>query len=340
VSDLPDEVIEGPVEQFTLDPYSSVAPKFVVVVDTDALLSSIDNHCRTGWEPRLLRIGGSRASCVYAEDHVYGETYKGFKKIAASSSVSVGELKACFEQHYLPVLRWVETDGDGIADERVVHVTDETDVPTAELASLIAPCLVLSEDRALRRPGFAPNEWRLAAGHGAEVVEGSRMQGEVVMAMGLPLVAVVGGGIKLGQVVRLPWWVSVALMGAGGYALFRSAERRKSIGEKVRPLIELVGEMMAEATAREQAGARGLKEVMFKPAAPPTGKQQVATVLARSREPLLATEIHELIERHFGGSAPASVEVRAILKTSPEFTQPERYRWQLGRIGGPWRGAP
>ena len=50
-----------------------------------------------------------------------------------------------------------KTDGNGTNDVRVSQVTDATDVPTAELASLIAPCLVLAEDKSLRRPGYAPS---------------------------------------------------------------------------------------------------------------------------------------------------------------------------------------
>ena len=325
-------------QQITLDPYSSIAPKVVAIVDADALLSSIDNQCRTGRRSRILRMAGSRASCVYAARHVYGETYRGFKKIAANSSASIDDLRACFEEHYLPVLRWVETNGDGIADDRVAQVIDETDVPTAELASLIAPCLVLSEDRALRRPGYAPDRWRLAAGHGAEIVEGFEMLERVTIVVGLPVVGFVGGGVKLGEAARVPWWASLGLLGLGGYVILRSARRREVIGRKVKPLVEAVCAMVVEATAREQDGVRGLKEMMFAPAAPPTAKQQVATVVARSQMPLVATEVHERIGRCFDRSVTLH-EVRAILKGSPEFTQPERYRWQLGQIRGPWRGV-
>ena len=322
-----------------LDPYGSISATFVMVIDADALLSSIDNHCRTGRRSRLLRIASSKASCVYAGDHVYSEVYRGFKRMALTTSSSVDELKSCFEEHYLPVFRWVETDGDGTADQRLQLVTDDTDVPTAVLASLIAPCLVLSEDKALRRPGFAPSEWRLAAGYGVEVVEGCRLREEAGMAFALPAVAVVGGGIELGRIVRLPWWASLALLGAGGYALLRRPERRRTLGERVWPFIEAMVAMMAEAAAREQAGVRGLKGLMLQPATPPTLKQQVATVLARTREPLLAREVHELIERHFDGPLPTADSVRAVLRTSPEFRQRGPYRWELGRIRDPRRDA-
>jgi hypothetical protein len=339
MSNVPYESIESAIQQVSLDPYSSFPLKLVVVVDADALLSSIDNHCRSGNRPRLLRIAASRGACAYAEDHVYGEVYRGFRRIAASTSISVGELRACFEEHYLPLLRWVKTDAAGITDERVARVTDQTDVPTAELASLIAPCVVLSQDKSLRRPGFAPEEWRLAAGHGVQVVEGADMQEAAVMVMSLPVLVVLGGGIQLGKAARIPWWASLVLMGVGGYALLRSSERRRVVANGAELFIEGIGEALSQAAAREQAGVHLLKRVRLEPAWPPTAKQQVASVLARQRQPLLATEIHESIQRHFEDCAPALAAVRAVIKASPEFTQPERYRWQLGRISGPWSGS-
>lgn len=251
----------------------------------------------------------------------------GFRQRAAS--LLRGELSP-------PVLRWVTTSIDDVGDERVALVTHESDVPTARLASLVAPCLVVSGDKHLRRPGFAPDEWRPAVGHGAAVVEASGQQEGVAVALGLPMVAVVSRGIKLGQAARPPGWASLALMAGGGDLIFRSPERRTTIGEKIWPFVEAMFEMMAQAEARQQAGARGHKEAMFDPATPRTDKQQVATVLARARQPLLAKEVQELIERHFDADdVPTIVEVRDTLTALAEFTQPERYRWQLGRIGGP-----
>jgi hypothetical protein len=95
---------------------------------------------------------------------------------------------------------------------------------------------------------------------------------------------------------------------------------------------------MAAAHERERESARALKELMFKPVPKPTSKQLVATVLARSREPILAREIQELIELHFEAEPPTAAEVRDILTSCSEFTQPERYRWQFGRLAGPWKG--
>lgn len=334
---VPYELIQTAYERMTLDPFSSGTLRFVLVVDTDALLSSIENHCRTGRRSRILRLADSRSSAVFAEDHVYMETYRGLERFGASRGVPLDQLRICFEQDYLPRIRWVPTDGDGIRDARVTLVTDQTDVPTAELASLIAPCLVLSEDRSLRRPGFAPEQWRVAAGHGTEVVAGAGMQEAGTMMIGLPPVAVVGGGIKLGEKVGIPWWGTVIVLAIVTAVVLRSPERRKVIGEKVWPALDGFMQVMELAYEQERVATHQLKELLCPASSPPTAKQQVATILARKREPLLAKEIQGLIELYFQEDVPTVTEVRHILRDGSEFSEPERYRWQLGREAAPWR---
>jgi hypothetical protein len=335
---VPYELMQAAYERDTLDRYASGKLKFVIVADADALLSSIDHQCRTGWTSKILRLAESRTSVVFAEDHVYGEVYRGFEKISVWSGTPPYEMRACFEEEYLPVLRWVKTDGAGISDIRVAWVTDQTDVPTAELASLIAPCLVLSGDKSLRRPGFAPNEWRQAATHGTEIVAGVQVQEGGTLIVGLPVAGVVGGGIELGKKVGIPWWGSVGIMALLAYLVLRSPDRRQTIGEKVLPAIEMFMQLMEQAYQEERRATQQLKEMLCPSADPPTVKQQIATVLARCPGPLLAKEIQELVDIHFEVE-PRLSEIRGVLQQSPEFGQPERYRWQLGRRAAPWRPA-
>lgn len=324
------------IEWAALDPYCTSSHRFVVILDADALLSSIDHHLVTGRSPRLLQIGESNAAETFASDHVHREVYRGFERMSLNRAFTAGDMRALFEERYLPVIRWVNTATDDICDSRVSEVTDPTDVPTAQLASLIAPCLVLAEDRSLRRPGFAPAEWRPAAGHGVVIIEASGQQQAAVLVMGLPIVGLVGGGVKLGQALQVPSLVTVALMAGGGYLLLRDPERRRTVGRKVWPVVEVFLEMMAEAMARQHVGERQLNEVMFQPAKSSTLKQQVATVLARTREPLLAREVQGRIEMQFiEQRTPFVAEVWAVLREGSEFTQPDRHRWQLGRLCDP-----
>ena len=325
------------------DPYARGLPKFLTVVDSDALLSSIDNHCRTNRPSRIARLARSYQVEVLASDHVYGEVYNGFRKIAKSSPCTVDRLRSLFEESYLPYIRWVKVDPAGFEhDDRIQAVLniDDTDVPTARLASLIGPCLVLSGDRSLRTPGFAPTEWRPAAGSAVTMVTAEARSEGAAGAMGMPVVGVVAGTVKLGNRVGVPWFLSVALLGGGVALLLQDPTRRSRVWSKIGPFVEAMLDHMANEYRKAQAGRAGLTQAMCRPADALVPKQMVTIVLARASEPMLAREVHEEMLDHFDERrVPSVTEVHEILRAGPEFTQPERYRWQFGRWSGPWRVA-
>ena len=104
-------------------------PRFITVVDTDALLASVDNHTRSSHPTRLVRTTGAETCHLYAADHVYGEVYRRLPKIAATTPSSLAELRACFEEHYLPRLVFVTVSADNEPRRHVDSVTDVTTVP-------------------------------------------------------------------------------------------------------------------------------------------------------------------------------------------------------------------
>ncbi|HEX3955939.1 MAG TPA: hypothetical protein VHZ03_04820 [Trebonia sp.] len=177
MSDLAATVISMEYEQVTgilagmrLDP-CLLAPRFLGLIDANAILSSVDNDGRKGphWRSRLLRMTSGGITVLYAPDHIYTEVYRRLLKIARSSPVPLDVLRERFEAEYLPVLRCVTVDTAVIADPRVLAITDADDVSTEQLAKLIAPCVVFSEDRHLRshawprrhggRPRSSPSTW-------------------------------------------------------------------------------------------------------------------------------------------------------------------------------------
>jgi PIN domain len=323
------------------DPYSRGVPKFLTIVDTDALLSSIDNHARTDRPSRIARLAHSRQVRVFAADHVYGEVYRGFHRIAKTSPCSAEQLQAIFEQQYLPYVRWVTVDliQPGLDDRvQVVHAIDSTDAPTAQLASLVGPCLVLSGDRSLRSPGFAPDAWRHAAGSAISMIDAEATTEGVTRLVGMPAAGVVAGTVRLGNRLNVPWFVSVPVLAAGMALLLQSPTRRSRIWEKIGPAVEALMDYLAEEQAKERAGRAGLTSAMCESPPRLSTKQQVTIVLARANVPLLASEVQEGMFDHFDvHTVPTATEVRAILRAGAEFAQYERYRWKLGRFAGPWR---
>ena len=185
------------------------------------------------------------------------------------------------------------------ADPQVLAITDPDDVPTGQLAKLIAPCIVFSEDRHLRNPGLAPPEWREAAQFAVDLVEGITGQ----RVMGRPSAIPFRGGAELimflGRKTGIPPWIIGGIMAAGAVLVLKSPQRRQAIGKYAMPVAEALLKEMERSAALEQRGIAGLREILLAALPDPDVKQQAAVVLARQGEPLLAREVQERLLRHF-----------------------------------------
>jgi predicted nucleic acid-binding protein len=333
---MTDDQIAPLARRTPLDPYSSRAPHLVGIVDTNALLSSIENDCRKGFRSRLLRMGDDGIAVLYAADHVLDETYEHLPKMAKRGLVPLSTLRAHFEAEYLPALRFVTvSDVDG-SDAQVMAITDTDDVPTGRLAKLIAPCVVFSDDRHLKKPGFAPKDWQRAAKSVLDIAEGVRDQAVAVNAAVLPARGAVGLVKLLGRQTGISPWALGAVVLGGGALLLKQPDRRKAAASFAVKALEVVGTKLEAATAQERRGVEKLREVILAAPSRPTIRQRVAITLARKIEPLLAAEVHELIYAHFPDEPAVSVQdVRAVLEEGSEFVRVQRYRWQLGREVAP-----
>lgn len=333
-----EQLVVDAARYLRLDPYCSSRPRFVGLPDANALLSSVDNDCRNGWRSRLLRMTDRDTAFLYVPNHVYWEVYEKLPRLARFSPVPVADLRRHFEEEYLPALRFVKVSTTEIADPQVLAITDPDDVPLGQLAKLIAPCIVFSEDRHLRTPGLAPADWRLAAKFAVDLADGASKQ----QATGMVAIAPGWAGVELVKLLSRksglsPWLLGAALLG-GAAILLRKPERRQVAVKYAQPIIESLGQVIEAAMAQEHRGLAGLHEVILPAAEAPAAKQQVAIVLARQREPLLAREVQELIEGYFpAGTVPTIAEVRSVLSEGAEFVRTERYRWQFGRDAGLWR---
>lgn len=326
--------------QRRLDPYLSRSPRFLGVTDTNALLRSVDNDCRNGWRSRLLRLVDDGTAVLYAADHVYIEVYRRLPKIARSSPVPLEVLRAHFETEYLPALRFVTVSSVDVADSQILAITDPDDVPTGGLAKLIAPCVVFSYDRHLRKPGLAPPDWLAVAKSALDISEGSA----AVAVIGNVALLPARGAVELVNLIARrtgisPWLLGGVALGAG-VLLFKQGDRRESAMKYVGPFLDAFGEVLAEAKAQERRGLRGVGEVILPTPPAPSIRQQVAITLARQDAPLLAQEIHEVTRMHFpDAQVPTVGEIRSVLKEGAEFVQSGRYRWQFGRKAGARSGA-
>lgn len=311
------------------------------MVDANAILSSVDNDCRKGAAlavPAAADDQRRHRRPVRPRPHLL----RGVPAAAQDRPVQPGAAKCAPRKvrGQVPARAAVrQVDTAAIADPQVLAITDPDDVPTGQLAKLIAPCVVFSEDRHLRKPGLAPTAWRDAAQFAVDLaagVTGQRITGNLAT---LPFRGGAGLLAFLSRKTGISPWIIGGITAVAAAYVFSSPQRRHTVGRYVVPVAEALVEEMERSAALEQHGIAGLREILLAALPEPDVKQQAAIVLARSDEPLLAREVQQRALRLFPGDrVPAVTELRTALRDGPEFVQPERYRWQFCREAGPWRG--
>jgi hypothetical protein len=328
---------EGPLDQYC----GATEPRLVAVVDANALISSVANDCRRGTSSRLRRMTAFGSTILYASDHVYFEVYRRLPRLVGSSGTSAAQLRNHFETHYLPRMRFVSVSTANIVDPQVLAITDPDDVPTGQLAKLLGPCIVFSEDKHLKKPGLAPLDWRLAAAAAADLAEAVGVEGAAGNLMMAPVWTAVAVAKAVASRLGLSPWAIGILATAAAVPVFMDADRRAATSRGWTrygaPVLSAILAAREEARLQQQSSTDNLREKMLPGVPSPTLKQQIAIALARATEPLLAREVRDRIEWHFqsDGQVPTVRGTREVLRSEPEFTAVQRYRWELGSAAGP-----
>jgi hypothetical protein len=129
--------------------------------------------------------------------HTWAEVPRVLAKRAAAENLDVAVAERLWWRSYVGVIRFVPTGdlppGDRVF-ERALGKRDPSDLPTLQVASLIAPVVVLAADRDLKDVGLAYERWwevpeairRIVAGQG-----NTELAARVVFGTGYGAVAVV-----------------------------------------------------------------------------------------------------------------------------------------------------
>jgi hypothetical protein len=310
----------------------------VVVVDTKAAINSACYRVRTGQPGRLERAIGLRhlgLVPLLASRHVLGEVDKHLAARALDEGLDPGAVARVWDERLRPHICVVDLAIRDHLDPRLHGVLgdDPDDLPTAALALLVAPAVVLSDDPDLVDNGFAGQAWwTQAAGDVLIVAEADGQLVGVFAGMGL---TTVGAGYGVAAVVRgarrvplVAAGVAVAVL-VGGYLLVRCYPPGRA-----RNALKEFGVAAAtrwqEVTASQQAAAARLPWVELPAGRAPTLKERCARILARVAGTLYAAELHEQLHSDMADAAPSVATVHKTLADHPAFGQVGQGRWQLG----------
>jgi hypothetical protein len=228
---------------------------------------------------------------------------------------------------------------------RGVLADDPDDLPTAALALLVSPAVVLSDDSDLVDNGFAGQAWwTQAAGDVLIVAEADGTIVGLFGGVGLTTLAVAYGTAGVVRAARraplVTMTVAVVIL-AGSYVLVRCYPLGR-LRTTLRELGAAAAMTWQEVTDSQQAAAARLPWVEAPAGRTPTLEERCARLLARVTETLSTADVHEQLHREMAEATPPVATVRRTLAGHPAFVHVGQGRWQLGESAAapPGRSIP
>lgn len=314
-----------------------------VILDTGPLTCDVIRGGRSGLLSPLnmaMRLGVLRG---FAASHVWAEVPRVLAKRAARAGVTLDVLERIWWQDYVPLIRFVDCSGLPPTESAVALARrDSSDVATLVLAGLLAPVVVIAEDRDILASGLAYEQWRDLYYVAETVHKGSTYVRGVAMATALTAHGLAGAGKAAIRAVRSPWVLAVA--GIAALLLYASAEswaprlhgswQRRA--DSRREIATAVGEAATAAGLRVRQA-----EVTWASAergeAGGTRLHRLARALAVAEAPMTRTELVAGLD--LPGHRAAMANLANLLYDHRAFHEVRRGRWQLGRESIDFGGA-
>ncbi|TDO39529.1 hypothetical protein C8E87_3220 [Paractinoplanes brasiliensis] len=307
------------------------------MLDTGPLTTDVIGSVKRG-EPSPLCLA-MQAGLVrgYAAHHVWAEVPRVLAKRAGQARVSFEELERLWWDEYVPLIRVVDCAGlPTTRQSRVLAGRDDSDTNTLLLAGLIAPVVVIAEDRDIVSSGLAYEQWTHFYEVARAIDAGKRhltsaallasLGGHGAAAAGRGVVRLMASPVGKGAVALTMLALAVAAVRWGPD--LRASWRRGDASRK-----ELMTEFGVHVTAFLQRLERA--EGVWKDAErgePGTSvTHRVATVLASAEAPMTRTELVAALD--MTDFRRGMDQLGHVLFAAPAFVQVTGYRWQLGRDG-------
>jgi hypothetical protein len=290
-----------------------------VVVDADVLLRNIEYAVRKGYAGALLGQAGGRYTLtsgvvLFAATEVGREAIRHLPDVAKRQGVSQHAVRTVWNDIIVPNIRFVEVSPEDVDDPRIAGVHPK-DVPTAVLASLLAPAVIATDNRkdlssfdlpetktdAVARDLFALGRFGTGVKGvalfptlaGAATIEGSK---KVIAKLGSDAAVVIG------------------LLILGGAVVFLISDRgrvlRTSLADVARKAGPPLAELIADATAAgERVGAFAIDRF-----GEPDALAVVASRLAVGQSVMTTRQVADELRLHgfrFEGGRAPQTETRA-----------------------------
>lgn len=325
------------------------AGKTVSILDTDYILNKIIYRIRTGISSYIdgtARIPGTHQfASVHVFQQLYGADEHGhankWHKLSIQSqeqgwSTSASHFQEIFEREYFPLITFVNVSGmyENTPQALAVRRRDASVAPTAQLLVLLARTspIIYTNDQDLWKAGLAPSKKNLnkiADSH----KEFDETQSSLEAISNSTFFFVAGAGVVVDSVasaVRVPKWLGrIATIGVIGWGVANSG-RRKKVMEVLTPALEHFSFLIQKSENAKIILATGV---------PPLDsidslEQMIAEILVPHSFSLglLAREIQDELRIKNLPNVPSIEEIRGLVRDSPCFVEPRRFRYRLGSL--------
>jgi len=311
-----------------------------LVVDADVLIRNLEYAVKKDYAPALLGQASGTYSlftgvALFATPQVVEETERHLPEIVARTG-NRDEVARVWGEMFLPRIRVVPVDMGEIADQRIDGVTalHPNDAPTAALAALLAPAVLLTDNRKHFLP-FGLDETKTDA-VAIDAFAVGELRAGLQAASIVPRVsaiAAVEGSKKLVRALGPEITLIIGLILIGAFAWYLTTQRGQRVRGQLMEFGRIYGPpLMAEVEKRIDAGNRLTAFAVDEPV-PQTPLNLIARRLAVGEPSMTSAEIVRELAMHslsFRGAKNQVTAARAWLARHACFTEGPRGHWSLG----------
>jgi hypothetical protein len=264
------------------------------VLDASILLNDILDAARGHGGSLLLLAARKEIAHLFAAEQIREEVERHLERRALQGHVAPERAFEVWRDNYLRQIRFVSVEGvpRGRAARRLAD-RDPTDLPTAVLAELLAPCLVFAADKDLTDTGIARRDWS-AIVHNAEEAQ----QLELLFSGGSVLTLLLGvlgyegvkGIARLARAAPLPTLIGAILIGLVAHSHLTSDRGHRQISDG-KGLAKDIGSRFGEVIDTAMTARAVVRSAAFVLEAEPIDLAHAARAVAVAPSPPRASEV-------------------------------------------------
>jgi hypothetical protein len=308
-----------------------VYERLPAVVDATALINDSLRYLRIGREPLLIGFARQpRLVNLFATSDVLAEVETRLPKAAARRGFSPAAAVSVWREELRPLVSFVDVSPLQPSDDpRLAALArrDASDVPTAVLAELLAPCLVFASDNDLVNLGIARRDWANLLLQARDVT--THRDSVSLTVIGALVLAATGWELGRGVVTAARRWPLPTIIASivGGYLLHAYWQSQRGVGQRreARSLAADAGRELAAFLDRAVEARMLLERAAFVPDGEPTPLAGVARLVAVAPRSLLPGEIAPRV-------GFSHQRVTSVLQ-EPIFERTSEGLYLLGRLG-------